>query len=143
MEKTELSRLKRILLPVEDTGASMRACKSAAFLAKLTGAKIKLLNCHANLPSYVSAYVPKNIQDDAIRESREILKKFIDCLDDEGVTHEEVIYKGDPGPTIIEEINKEKYDLVVMGKTERSLPILASVMDRIIYNTKQPVMIIH
>lgn len=143
MEPSELKQIKRILLPVEDTGASMRACKSAAFLAKLTGAKIKLLNCHANLPSYVSAYVPKDIQNQAITESREILKKFVHCLDEAEVTHEEVIYAGDPGPTIIEEINKEKYDLVVMGKTERSLPILASVMDKIVYNTKQPVMIIH
>jgi nucleotide-binding universal stress UspA family protein len=143
MERTELSQIKRILLPVEDTGASMRACKSAAFLAKLTGAKVKILNCHANLPSYVQAYVPEDVQIMAVKESRGILGKFMQCLDEEGVQHEEVAYAGDPGPIIIDEINKEKYDLVVMGKTERSLPILASVMDRIIYNTKQPVMIIH
>jgi len=143
MERTELKDLRRILLPVEDTGASIRACKSAAYLAKLTGAKIKIINCHYNLPGYVSAYVPKDVQEQAVSQSRAILKKFIDVLEAEGVTHEEVAYKGDPGPVIIEEINKEKYDLVVMGKTERSLPILASVMDQVLSHTKQPVLIIH
>jgi nucleotide-binding universal stress UspA family protein len=91
----------------------------------------------------VSAYVPKDIQEQAVSKSREILHKFIEILETEGVAHEEVAYKGDPGPVIIEEINKEKYDLVVMGKTERSLPILASVMDQVISHTKQPLMIIH
>ena len=143
---------QRILVPVDYSDHCLSALGYAAELAQRFGGKLDIVHVW-DRPTYISDAVlvghgtSQRPLGELIRENAEHdMKSFLDKLKlPEGVLGKERLISGDPASALLKEIEKEKYDVVVMGthgRTGFAHLLLGSVTEKLILHSPVPVLIV-
>lgn len=155
----------KILVPVDGSDSSVNAVKKAIEIAKKYDFSIKLLTV---IPADTirkqrrtrqlwrqvdgSSILSNKISDEdeltaEMRESaEELLDSILQTVDIGAVCTEKDIVTGEPFEKILETAEKEKFDLIVIGNRGFSNIksfFLGSVTQRVITQSKCPVLVIH
>jgi nucleotide-binding universal stress UspA family protein len=143
---------QRILVPVDYSDHSLSALGYAAELAQRFGGKLDIVHVW-DRPTYISDAVlvghgqsqrplGEMIRENAQRDMQSFLAKL---KLPEGVLGGERLLSGDPAGALLKEIEKEKYDLVVMGTHGRAgfaHLLLGSVTEKLVRHSPIPVLIV-
>ncbi len=110
-----ISALRTVLVATDGSQYSEKALHEAINLAKSCGTSLYVLSVVEVNPEY-EALAPK-----AVEKADEDTKMFLDaaqkCAERENVTCNTIVHRGeDPAHFIIEEANRVKADMIVMGK---------------------------
>jgi nucleotide-binding universal stress UspA family protein len=146
--------IAKILVPTDGSATAAKAVKYAEELALKVGASVTLLGVIENnfyaAPSMPGAMIPSHQTEpveDYIRESltgtlQGLEKSFKQC----GIQVKTVIRSGHPVEEILQEAEKSKSDLIVIGshgKSALSAALLGSVTFGIIHkDSKVPVLVV-
>jgi nucleotide-binding universal stress UspA family protein len=145
---------KKILLPTDGSENAKRAGKHAIWISDVSKADIVVLNV-------VEPYYPRmptmpnfreNLYNELREEGRRAVEKFKKDLEDnqckgvcENINLTTEIKEGKPYLEIIRTIDEEGIDLVVMGASGRhglDRFILGSVTERVVRESKSPVLVV-
>jgi len=143
-----MTKISRILLPVDFQDTSKRVVHQAAVLARHFHSEIVML--HVVTPLSYSAgtlegtYVPANLDDLLKQLLRQAQKNLDEALGSEltGLAVKRLLVEGDPARTIVQTAREEKVDLIVMpthgyGAFRRFL--LGSVTSKILHDSECPI----
>jgi nucleotide-binding universal stress UspA family protein len=141
--------MKNILVPVDGSGAALRALRQAVVLARLSpGAKIHLVHAHEEPTTFgeISVYVPREKMAALQREhSLGILAPAEAELESAGVPYTAEILTGPIGRAIAEHAEKAGCDLIVMGRHGKSAlgdMLAGSVAQKVLHASKLPVLLV-
>lgn len=138
----------RILVPVDYSDHSLKAVGLAADLARRIGTRIDIVHVW-DRPTYVAETIlvgkeqrplGELIRENAEREMAEFLAKAESNKDVLGDTQ---LIAGDPAAVILKEVERGKYDLVVMGthgRTGFAHLLLGSVAEKLVRYSRVPVL---
>ena len=137
----------RILVPVDGSDNSYRALDAALLLSEKLGAEITSVHVIEDIPvSYVvSEKLLKEIVDAYKRENQLILSKCSEIAIKKGLVIKTKLLQGNPGSTILDYCEKEKYDIIIMGSRGMGKfkeLVLGSVSNKVLHHSSCPVMII-
>lgn len=139
---------KTILVPTDASESAQRALKVALDLAKEFGSRIVLFHV-VYTPEALGYTLSGGItvpQDEISIYGREALNVALAGVDIKDVPIEKRQKPGHPAAAILEEIEKEDFDLVVMGSRGYgpiSGVLLGSVSQHVLSKAKCPVMIVN
>jgi nucleotide-binding universal stress UspA family protein len=112
-----MSNFRNILLVQVPGGGSADALHRAAELARLHGARLKLLSAVGEVPRLPSVDIPGSPAIDLevllLREHRERLEELAEPLRVEGIEAETAVRTGAPFAAIIREVHEHGHDLVL------------------------------
>jgi len=102
-----------------------------------------------NIKENTKNYNKENLEDKYIKEEKFNYKNFIENIGKlyarEGIDTDTIISEGDPASTILDEVERGDYDLVIM-KThtmkERKRFMLGSVTNKVVHHISVPILII-
>ena len=144
IRKENTMNIQTIMNPVDGSDHSVRSTEYAIKLAKLLDAKIVLLHCHARFPIILSEPCFQQSLNAINKVSEELVKPFIEMLEQGEVKYEVRILEGAPGNKIPEVVKIEKIDLLVMGSrgvTDFAGLFLGSVAHQVLHKSDCPVFI--
>ncbi|MDR1404000.1 MAG: universal stress protein [Candidatus Methanoplasma sp.] len=135
---------KKILVPTDGSEFTKYAVDKAIELAELSGGKITALyvldkSIYANSPMDTAV---TNVYDTLDREGRYATGYAAERAKISGVEVEEKLIEGVPAKAILQEA--EGYDIIVMGtlgRTGISKLLMGSVAEKIVQNSKCPVLV--
>ena len=138
---------KNILVPTDGSDYSRRAMQQAVDLAKVLGAKIFLLHViyTPETLGYVLTGGATVIQDQLNINGATVLHATTHGIDLSGIEFEKMTKPGHPAGEILQEIEKLKIDLVVMGSHgygQIAGPLLGSVSQKVLAKAHCPVLIV-
>lgn len=109
--------MKKILVGIDSSQASINALKFAGKMAKLTGAE--LLGIHViNVPSYREYY--GDLKNKLAAEANDILNKAKALMEKEGISMDIQVDSGSPDIVIAEIAKKDKdISMIVLGASGR------------------------
>ncbi len=139
---------KNIICPIDGSELSDKAEETAAYLCKLSGAKLSLL--HVVEKWYRSAHLATNsaewqtIHEEWLNKGRELLEKEALKLKDKGVGHiDTVLRDGDAAHEIVALAVETKADLIVIA-SHHYAPVgklfYGSVTDKVTKHSPCPVL---
>lgn len=141
--------MKKILVPVDGSGAALRALKQAIALAKLSPqASIHLVHAHEEPLIYgeIAVYVPREKMDALQRNHSEgILAAAEAELKDSGVPYTKDVLVGPVGQTIAAHAERTGCDAIVMGRHGRSAlgdVLVGSVAMKVLHVSRLPVLLV-
>jgi nucleotide-binding universal stress UspA family protein len=141
--------MKNILVPVDGSGAALRALKQAVALARLSpGASIHLVHAHEEPTTFgeISVYVPREKMAELQRQHSEgILAPAEAELKSAGIPYKREILTGPIGPSIAAHADKAGCDLIVMGRHGKSAlgdMLVGSVAQKVMHASKLPVLLV-
>jgi len=146
--------LRNVLVPVDGSDSSLLAEKTAAIVAKKTGAAVTVLHVIREVEEYyrllyvaqglehnIPHAVIKEILDLTEQEANKLVKDARALFIEKGITVDTKMLRGiDPADSILE-FSKKDYDLIVMGargKNEKDPYALGSVTKKVIRHTTCP-----
>ena len=137
----------RILVPVDGSDNSYRALDAALLLSEKLGAEVTAIHVIEDIPvSYVvSEKLLREIVDAYKRENQLILSNCSEIATKKGLVINTKILQGNPGSTILDYCEKEKYDIIIMGSRGMGKfkeLVLGSVSNKVLHHSSCPVMII-
>lgn len=137
----------RILVPVDGSDNSYRAFDAALLLSEKLGAKATAIHVMEELPvSYVvSEKLLREIADAYKNENQLTLSKCSEIATKKGLTIKTKLLQGNPGSTILDFCEKEKYDIIIMGSRGMGKfkeLVLGSVSSKVLHHSSCPVLII-
>jgi nucleotide-binding universal stress UspA family protein len=141
---------KKILVPIDGSEPSLKALKHAVNLAKILSSEINVISVVEELKLPFGAeyrlWANENHQE-LIRNSLESINKEIVSIreKDPEIKIDAEIIEGNPAKKIIQTAEKEKYDLIVIGKRGMGIVeelVLGSVTDKVVNQSKIPVTVI-
>lgn len=138
-------QIKKILVPVDGSGHSMRSARYAMELARLVDADIVILYCHKSFPVVLGEPYYQKAVDDLTEKSNDLLEPFRDLFRNSGIKFTDRILAGSPHEIIPEVADIEKFDIIVMGSrgcTDLEGLLLGSVTHRVLHTAKCPVLIV-
>ncbi len=135
-----------ILVPVDGSRDANAALDIAAELARLASGSILLVHVAPDVHGYeYGAYsLPREADASITHVAKGILKAAGDRLDEQGISHDDVLARGATAPRILDQADERNVSMIVMG--HRGLGavgrmILGSVSDKVVHNAKCPVLI--
>jgi nucleotide-binding universal stress UspA family protein len=146
----------RILIATDGSKFSQKASKFGIELAKLSGGRVIIVNAvdsgrylsSAGLIPPFGGASPDTI-DSVVSSMRDAGEKFTLQVNElaraSGVTSERRIVEGNPSEQILKIAEDEMIDLIVMGgigKTGLEKVLMGSVAERVVRNSKIPVLIV-
>jgi universal stress protein A len=145
-----MTKLSRILVPVDFSGCSRAALRHAAMLGKSFGATIDLLYVW-EAPAFVApeamigaAGTTQTLAQLAGDQARTAMKEFVTQAREDGIEVANTrVEQGDPARTIVEIAEEGDYDLVAMGTHGRSgfaHLLLGSVAEKVVRRSPKPVL---
>jgi nucleotide-binding universal stress UspA family protein len=137
----------RILVPVDGSDNSYRALDAALLLSEKLRAEVTVIHIMEDIPvSYVvSEKLLREIVDAYKRENQLILSNCSQIATKKGLVIQTKLLQGNPGSTILDFCEKEKYDIIIMGSRGMGKfkeLVLGSVSSRVLHHSSCPVMII-
>ncbi len=135
----------KILIPVDGSKHSDNAVKYGFSMAKMCGAKVILLHCHAPIPSGLGEPNFQKAIDDATRKSYAILQKHLKAPEATNLPLQDKIIGGETTKSIVTVADTEKCDLIIMGskgKSDLEGLLVGSVTHKVLNSASCPVMII-
>ena len=139
--------IKKVIIPVDGSGASENAFHAGIELAEKYGAEILLLNV-VDATEMIDPINKMMISDEyrkAIKEKGEELLASLAAEIPKAVSHKEMVLIGVPGPMIAGLANKDEDTAVVMGNSDKgslSSFIMGSVSQYAVHHCKGPVVIV-
>jgi len=136
--------IKKVLMPVDFSDASLYALTYAKAIAEKFDAKLYLYHCMTDINAYIS-YIPsfpteeavKNLRDESMKEMEHIINKY------SLKNVETVIEMGVPADAIVNFAKRNQIDLIVMGAHgKRGLErfMFGSTTERVMRICKIPVL---
>lgn len=111
---------KKLLVPIDDSEYSKHSFQHALELAQAQGARVALLHCYGHIPMLIGGEARESLVKDFLRESKKLLKPYVQRLRKAGVEPALIIKEGHPGDVIVQEAQAGDFDLIVMGSRGRS-----------------------
>lgn len=137
--------IRKILLPIDDSGFSLDAAKYATKIARYESAQLVCIHVIANIPHLH----PSNEYQENIRKKVEawfnVIKDFAKSQGIAIVKTEIIMHVNSVIASIIDYANNEKVDLVVMrtsGKTGLKKLLLGSVANGVAQHAHCPVLLV-
>lgn len=141
--------MKKLLVPVDGSGASLRALEQAIALARLSpGCAIRLVHAHEEPLIYgeIAVYVPREKMAELQRaHSEDILAAAEAKLEGSGVPYTKDVLVGPIGQTIAAHAERTGCDAIVMGRHGRTTlgdMLVGSVATKVLHASKLPVMLV-
>jgi nucleotide-binding universal stress UspA family protein len=141
--------MKKILVPVDGSGAALRALDQAIALARLDPAcSIHIVHAHEEPLIYgeIAVYVPRSKMEELQRtHSEDILVAAEAKLKDAGVRYTRDVLMGPIAQTIAAHAEHLGCDAIVMGRHGRSALgniVVGSVAMKVLHATKLPVLLV-
>jgi nucleotide-binding universal stress UspA family protein len=140
-------QIRSILLPVDGSSHSDHAITHAAYLAKLTGARITAVSCYewlGNFPEVPETLIGE-MKQSAEKIAAETLANATRQLQASGVEYDEKTIAGAPGSVLTELAKSGEFDLIIMGShghSEISGLFLGSVTHKVLNTIYCPVMVV-
>ncbi|MFN8613617.1 MAG: universal stress protein [Vulcanimicrobiota bacterium] len=135
----------KIAVPLDGSAHSEAALKSASFMARAFNAELKLITVEEVATPIYPGEVDPEMLVDLRRDAQAYLDSRAHQLRQEGCcVTTAVLTAGPPADRILEEVQREKTDLIVVGSHGRTgLPrlLLGSVSERLARHAPCPVMI--
>jgi len=146
----------RILIATDGSKFSQKAAKVGIELAKLSGGKVTIVYV-ADTGKYISSAglvppfggVSPDAIDNVVESIREAGEKATlqvgEIAKASGITSERRIAEGNPPSEILKIAENEKIDVIVMGsigKTGLEKFLMGSVAEKVVHNSKLPVLIV-
>jgi nucleotide-binding universal stress UspA family protein len=144
-----MSEIKKILVPVDFSNASLVLVPYAKSLGQKLEAEVHLLFVVRSLSYFGGFYVPhtsiKKFEEDILKGAK---KRMSDFLEDhfERFPAQTHILNGDAATEIINFAEKEKFDLILMGTHGRkglNKAIFGSVAERVVKGAPCPVLTVN
>lgn len=135
---------KLIALAADGSENSMRAAKQALEIAKHAEGKVEILLV-ADFTKAKNEVLHAQSKEALEYERRQKIRAIEELFLAEKVNYDVKILHGEPGPTIVEYVNANHFDLIVLGSRGlNSLQemVLGSVSHKVVKRAKAPVMII-
>ncbi len=141
--------MKNILVPIDFSAETQRAIDIASNIGKAFGAKLWLVHVAAPDPDFVGFDAgPTYIRDhraEILREEHAEIQKAASALKEQGLQCDGLLVQGSTTETLLEEIDRLKADMVVMGSHGRSglfKAFVGSVSEQVLKESRVPVLII-
>lgn len=141
--------MKKLLVPVDGSGAALRALRQALALAKLVpDSSLHLVHAHEAPEVYgkISVYVGREKMAALQRQHcEEFLDRAEEALKGSGVRHTREVLEGPIGRTIAEHAERTGCDAIVMGRHGDSAladVLMGSVAQKVLHATKLPVLLV-
>lgn len=137
----------KILVPVDGSDNSYRALDAALLLSEKLGSKVTAIHVMEDVPvlHIESEKLLRELLDAYKKENQLILLKCSEIATKKGLTIHTKLLQGNPGSTIPNFCEKEKYDIIVMGSRGMGKfkeLVLGSVSSKVLHHSSCPVMII-
>ncbi|HAU31981.1 MAG TPA: hypothetical protein DCW46_06940 [Desulfotomaculum sp.] len=140
--------IKKILVAYDNGSKAKRAVEIAKDLANNSNGEVCLVYSPV-LPDYLTHVVGGSMVKHIKEQSHVFFKKVLDEIEDklkqEGIKVTSVILDEVPGKAIVNYAEKENYDLIIMGSSNRLEKIIegfGSVSNYVLQHSRCPVMII-
>ncbi len=117
--------MKKILVPVDGSKASIKAVKTAVEMAQKEGAALTLITVVREVIGYGSTYGSmvmvgsgelQKVNEINHLNAKKALEKIVEDNVPQGVQVEEMVVTGSDADEIIREATRGKYDLIVIGR---------------------------
>ncbi|WP_029898520.1 universal stress protein [Desulfohalovibrio reitneri] len=138
-------RVNKILLPVDGSTHSRKACEMAIEQARANKASIILLHCHKPVPLALGQPNFQEMTEYYSREANDLLAPFREMLEDSGIEYQDKVIGGPTASVIVEVAEAEECDLVIMGtrgKSNLEGLVLGSVTHRVLQTSPCPVLVV-
>lgn len=136
---------KRIALAADGSENSMRAARQALDIAKHSeGIEIEILLV-ADFTKAKNEVLHAQSKEALEYERRQKIRSIEELFLNEKVSYDVKILHGEPGPTIVDYVNEQDFDLIILGSRGlNSLQemVLGSVSHKVVKRAKAPVMIV-
>jgi nucleotide-binding universal stress UspA family protein len=136
----------KILIAVDGSDSSNRACDFAVDLAEKIGSSVVFVHIiEIPVSSYKYRSVAGNILELLDSSARALLSNYEVRASSRDVAYEVVLAHGDPANLILQTSKRKNCDAIVMGKRGQGRiqrVLLGSVTDRVIMLSKVPVTIV-
>jgi nucleotide-binding universal stress UspA family protein len=143
----EMEKVKRILIPTDGSGCSLRAAAFGISLAKILGAKIFAIYAVDTiiLEELTKGAEEQDVEKELKEKGERYLNYVVKLAEKEGLKAEAILTKGEPYDQIIHNAKSRGVDLIVMGTygrrgTKRIL--IGSVTERVIEYAPCPVLVV-
>jgi nucleotide-binding universal stress UspA family protein len=141
--------MKKLLVPIDGSGAAIRALDQAIALARRSpGCSIVLVHTHEEPLIYgeIAVYVPRpKMAELQRRHSDDLLVTATAKLKDTGIPYAVEVLTGPIGQTIAEHAEHIGCDAIVMGRHGKSTLgdiLVGSVAIKVLHASKLPVMLV-
>ncbi len=141
--------MKNILVPIDLSNATPQVLDVASSMAQPLGAKLWLVHVAAPDPDFVGFEAgPKYVREhraDVLRREHVELQALSKALADRGLLAEALLVQGPTAETLLDEVERLKADLIIMGSHGRSglfKALVGSVSEQVLRDSKVPVMIV-
>ncbi len=133
-----------ILVGLDASASARRALEHAADLARGSNAKLTLITVAPPTSTYVTlaGVSVDTMTAELDKWANDVLQEALRALPEDVIAHT-VQARGQPGPEILEELNRGGYDLIVLGSRGRGRAqegLLGSVNGYIHFHAKVPLL---
>ena len=138
-------KIKKILLPVDDSLYSVRAAEQAAELADQTGASVLVLHCYKPVPKYLGEPNFQHVLDRINQDNEELLAPYVHLFQGVGADFETRTLAGDVAEAVCETARLEKFDMIILGskgKSDLEGLFLGSVTHKVLHIAPCPVLVV-
>ena len=140
--------MKRILVAVDGSEASLKAARMAADIALRFGARMTLAYVIPRLllPPDVYGLTLAEVEREQRTHADKLVAEALAHLGEPGVQVETAVLSGSPAETLAEAAAAPDVDLVVLGSRGRGAVarvLLGSVSDRLVHISPKPVLVVH
>ena len=140
--------MKRILVAVDGSEASLKAARMAVDIALRFGARLTLAYVIPRLllPPDVYDLTLAEVEREQRTHADKLVAEALARLGEPGVQAETSVLSGSPAETLAEAAAAPDVDLVVLGSRGRGAVarvLLGSVSDRLIHISPKPVLVVH
>lgn len=136
---------ERIVLAADGSENSVRAAKEAGKLAKASVNATVEVVLVADFDKAKSEILHAQSHVEVEQLRRKKLASVEEWLQQEGITYKVKVLHGEPGPAIVDYVNKEKASLVVIGSRGLNAlqeMVLGSVSHKVVKRAQCPVLIV-
>jgi nucleotide-binding universal stress UspA family protein len=140
--------MKKLLVPVDGSGAALRALKAAIALARLSGGSVEIVHAHEEPLIYgeIAVYVPRAKMEELQRGISEGALAAAEAeLKGSGVRYTKEVLVGPIGETIARHAERSGCDAIVMGRHGKSTIgdlFMGSVAMKVLHITQLPVLLV-
>jgi nucleotide-binding universal stress UspA family protein len=135
----------KILVPTDGSEYSYKAGEHAVYLAKLTGARVYVLNVVEIDMAFRNGIHFREDVCGLEKAAESATGRIKQLCDEAGVPCEEIIAKGKPTDVIVIIADKVGADLIVIGSIGMSAierVLIGSVSDKVMRHAKRPVLLV-
>jgi len=141
--------MKNILVPIDFSPVGKEVLTIASDLARALNAKLWLVHVAAPDPEFVGYQAgPSYVREqraDVLRHQHTDLQTMAARLSAQGLASEALLVQGPTTETLLDEVDRVKADLIVMGSHGRSglfKALVGSVSEQVLRETRVPVLIV-